>query len=387
MNNNSESTKNECEKLEEKLIITTQGKEGVDYIYDSASQTITLKCEKPVSISGSATSPINILIDGKPKLKIMLNELITKVANEEIIKGELVLTTIGIEGLDYTYDEEHKCLTIMSNTPITVGGFTIHPVNIEIKNTDNAHVTLNNLSTAADSVFKVCEGAKATIVLKNENQLNRDASSTGGGSGLFVNGEAVLEGKGSLLVQGGTTAAGIGGYDGKSGQITINGGRITAFGGWCAAGIGGGGSGDFHAKHSAGTVIVNGGSIRTSYIGGNETYAGKIHQGYFGLVGNGVLHTNDIAVGSKEITSGVLFMKESGTIYGSPVIDIDWEILENEILTIEEGKELIINEGTILTIYGTLIIKGKFINNGTIKKVGKIEFCTTGCLGGSGKME
>ena len=80
-------------------------------------------------------------------------------------------------------------------------------------------------------------------------------------------------------------------------------------------------------------------------------------------------------------------MKESGTIYGSPVIDIDWEIFENEILTIEEGKELIINEGTILTIYGTLIIKGKFINNGTIKKVGKIEFCTTGCLGGSGKME
>lgn len=55
-------------------------------------------------------------------------------------------------------------------------------------------------------------------------------------------------------------------------------------------------------------------------------------------------------------------------------------------MTIEEGKELIINEGTVLTVYGTLLIKGKLINNGTIKKVGKIELIMV-CLSGSGKIE
>lgn len=55
-------------------------------------------------------------------------------------------------------------------------------------------------------------------------------------------------------------------------------------------------------------------------------------------------------------------------------------------MTIEEGKELIINEGTVLTVYGTLLIKGKLINNGTIKKVGKIELIM-GSLSGSGKIE
>lgn len=341
----------------------------------------------PISLSGFAVSPINILIEGKPNLRFVLNELTTKVAHDSIIKEELILTTKGTAGIDYTYDEEKSRLTIISNTPIGIGGFTIHPVEIAVAGPKDANITFNSLSTAEKSSFKIEKDSKATITIEGENELNRNGNSTQGGSGLCVLGEVVLEGKGSLRIQAGTTYAGIGGHEGDAGRITINGGRITAFGGWHAADIGAGGSGYNGCKYSAREVTISGGSVITGYIGGNiDNGFVKTHKETLKLNGNAVLHADAIAVSSEEITSGVFFLEKLGLIYGSPTIGVDWEILEDELLTIEEGKVLTVKAGTILAINGKLLIKGKLINNGLIKKNGIIDFTETGSMSGTGQI-
>lgn len=386
MNENKTESTMSTNDLREELIITTQGKKDVDYTYDEASQTLTIKGDMPISLSGYAVSPINILIDGKPNLRFVLNELTTKVANDSVTKGELILTTNGTEGIDYTYNEEKRHLTVISNNPIGIGGFTTYPVTITVEGPKDANITLKSLSTAENSCFEIKGDSKATITIEGENELNRNGFGTGRGSGLCVSGEVVIEGEGSLKIQAGTTCAGIGGCEGSAGRITINGGRITAFGGWRAAGIGAGGTAYNGCKYSAGEITINGGSVITEYIGGNLDGFDRTHKGTLKFNGNAVLHVNVIAVGSEEITSGVFFLEKSGLVYGSPIVGVDWEILEDELLTIEEGKVLTIKAGTILTVNGKMLIKGKLVNNGTIKKNGTIDFTETGCMGGSGSI-
>lgn len=387
MNENYSESATGADDLKDELIITTQGKKDVDYTYDEISRTLTIKNDLPISLSGFAVSPINILIDGKPNLRFVLNELTTKVTNDSVIKGELILTTKGTEGIDYTYDEERSRLDIISDTPINIGGFTTHPVAIIVNGPKNANITLNNLSTAENSTFEIIKESKATITVGGENELNRGGYSTGRGNGLCVWGEVVLEGIGILKIQAGTTCAGIGGREGSAGRITINGGRITAYGGWRAADIGAGGTAYNGSKYSAGDITINGGSVVTSCIGGNADGYNRTRQGTLKFNGNAVLHVDTIAVGSEEKTSGVFFMEKSGLVYGSPTVEVDWEIFKDEILTIEEDKVLTIKKDTTLTIDGKLLIKGKLVNNGTIKKNGTIEFTETGSIGGAGRIE
>ncbi len=132
--------------------------------------------------------------------------------------------------------------------------------------------------------FKVESGATANVYLSGTNSL----ISNGAAAGLEVPHGATLtlssadgDGRttGALTAVGGGGAfcgAGIGGpgdrggyaSSGRAGNITINGGTITARGGYYAAGIGGG---DSHDRTSdgdgCGTIVINGGNITAT--GGN----------------------------------------------------------------------------------------------------------------------
>lgn len=355
------------------LIITTRGIENKDYTYDCESRVLTIKSEQPIGLSGYAVSPLHIIIEGTSHAQLVLNELITQVPEAGVMKGELVLVTKGAEGIDYLYDEEERKLTIISSCPIVISGIATHFFKIIVDENTNAQITLNGLLASEGSDFRVSKNAKASITIEKENELK---------TGLCVptGSEVVLDGKGSIKLEAPTTIAGIGGHESGAGKITINGGRITAYGGWRSAGIGGGGSGANGLKFSGGEVTINGGEVITSYIGGNVDYPfDKTRKGDLKIKANAVIHADEFAMGSIDITSGVVIMNAIGTVYGNPATNVDWEIKENEKVTLEEGHTLTIGKDTKLIVNGTLRIEGKLVINGIVNtKNGKLEFTSTG---------
>ena len=101
-----------------------------------------------------------------------------------------------------------------------------------------------------------------------------DAAGIGGGKG--GSGTVTVNG-GTVTANGGSSGAGIGGGISGSGTVTVNGGTITAIGGKNAAGIGGG-------KSGSGTVKVNGGSV-TAAAGEQAGAMGSGSGGGTGSVG------------------------------------------------------------------------------------------------------
>jgi flagellin len=147
----------------------------------------------------------------------------------------------------------------------------------------DASIKINNGSyssttiTFGDAALDIT-GASVNVYLSGDNTL----SSGEGRAGLEapVGSTLVIEGiaDGKLTATGGYDGAGIGGHsnksyttppglvfptdggvDGSAGNITINGGDITANAGvWRGAGIGGGGGGN------GGVITINGGTVRAS---------------------------------------------------------------------------------------------------------------------------
>ncbi len=94
-----------------------------------------------------------------------------------------------------------------------------------------------------------------------------DSAGIGGHSSKAV-GNIIVNG-GIVSATGGSDGAGIGGgYKGAGGNITINGGTITATGGNRGAGIGGGGSG------TAGNITINGGTVTANNGSSSATCIG-----------------------------------------------------------------------------------------------------------------
>ena len=173
--------------------------------------------------------------------------------------------------------------------------------NVKISIADKATVTLMGatINGANDENCKwaglTCLG-KATIVLDGTNTVkgfhedypgiyvpegstlticgdgSLDASSNGwgcgiGGGAVIPCGNITIEG-GTITATGGDKAAGIGGgFIAKCGKITIEGGTVKATGGTYAAGIGGGG-GD---KASCGDILITGGTVEAT---GGQSAAG-----------------------------------------------------------------------------------------------------------------
>ena len=116
----------------------------------------------------------------------------------------------------------------------------------------------------------------ATIILEGTNTV-RGGEDSYPGIYVPVGKTLTIDGNGSLYASSQGSACGIGGGSNIScGNITIDGGNITATGGYCDAGIGSGKSG------SCGNITINGGTVTAK--GGN--HGAGIGSGSVGGCGN-----------------------------------------------------------------------------------------------------
>ena len=149
--------------------------------------------------------------------------------------------------------------------------------NYKISVADGASVTLKDVNiTSSDYAGITCNG-DATITLVGTNTVKGgSANSTNLRPGIYVarGKNLTINGTGSLNASSSGISAGIGGGPNLScGNITINGGTITATGGMYAAGIGGG---------TCGNITINGGTVTAT--GG--TNAAGIGSSRYGSCGN-----------------------------------------------------------------------------------------------------
>ncbi|MBQ3807268.1 MAG: InlB B-repeat-containing protein, partial [Kiritimatiellae bacterium] len=148
---------------------------------------------------------------------------------------------------------------------------------------------------------------KVSLVLGDNAALTLNGG-TGAYAGIQVTPGNILtiyvsgSGTGSLVANGGSESAGIGGNDpgGSCGKVTIYGGNITAKGGSYAAGIGGA---DDHGN--GGTVAIYGGTV----VASGGSLAAGIGGGWSPSVGDGTLVVGDnvvVKAGSSENPTTVL---------------------------------------------------------------------------------
>ena len=203
----------------------------------------------------------------------------------------------------------------------------------------------------------------------------------------------------------GSGYAGIGGNKepyGTSGEITINGGNITAVGDGIGAGIGGGdmggfecitinggtvtatggnnggssGIGTFEGGNTSGTITISGGTVMAtgtnhgidaSFMGtistGNDSHA-VIFASYTNSMGSYFRYSSSQ---NRDSWRGVIFEGNSGQIYGDDITPSEsFEIPSDKTLTIDSGKSLTIPAGKTLTVTGKLTNNGKFYVDGTL---------------------
>ena len=203
----------------------------------------------------------------------------------------------------------------------------------------------------------------------------------------------------------GSDFAGIGGNKepyGTSGEITINGGNITAVGDGIGAGIGGGdmggfecitinggtvtatggnnggssGIGTFEGGSTSGTITISGGTVMATGTnhGIDASNYGTISTGNDGHAVIFASYTNSMgsyfrysSSQNRDSWRGVIFEGNSGQIYGDDITPSEsFEIPSDKTLTIDSGKSLTIPAGKTLTVTGKLTNNGKFYVDGTL---------------------
>ena len=203
----------------------------------------------------------------------------------------------------------------------------------------------------------------------------------------------------------GSDYAGIGGNKepyGTSGEITINGGNITAVGDGIGAGIGGGdmggfecitinggtvtatggnnggssGIGTFEGGSTSGTITISGGTVMATGTnhGIDASFMGTISTGNDGHAVIFASYTNSMgsyfrysSSQNRDSWRGVIFEGNSGQIYGDDITPSEsFEIPSDKTLTIDSGKSLTIPAGKTLTVNGTLTNNGKLYVDGTL---------------------
>ena len=203
----------------------------------------------------------------------------------------------------------------------------------------------------------------------------------------------------------GSDFAGIGGNKepyGTSGEITINGGNITAVGDGIGAGIGGGdmggfecitinggtvtatggnnggssGIGTFEGGSTSGTITISGGTVMATGTnhGIDASFMGTISTGNDGHAVIFASYTNSMgsyfrysSSQNRDSWRGVIFEGNSGQIYGDDITPSEsFEIPSGKTLTIDSGKSLTIPAGKTLTVTGKLTNNGKLYVDGTL---------------------
>lgn len=215
----------------------------------------------------------------------------TAFAVNTITVGAFTVTSSStlIEGTDYSYS--NGTLTILSDTAVTIANTDPNtPTSDAIAVADgvNANITLAGVNidlfySSGACAFRIADNSTGNVTITLAAGTINTLRSGDSCAGLQKNGNAssgmlTITGTGTLTVQGGFRAAGIGGGNGDTANITIEGGTITATGGYYGAGIGGGFSfrgTTSNIKITGGMVTANGGRDSAGIGGGGSIGTGS----------------------------------------------------------------------------------------------------------------
>ena len=236
-----------------------------------------------------------------------------------------------IQTRDFLVDGESSGITYQGNTLELSGTNALYTVRMnnsgQTTTTDRIEVTGTNVTVKLNGVkiksssnapFLINPGASATVDLIGENELisasdyaGLQNNNTSENSLVITSDSGSYDGYAGKLTArcNGMFGAGIGGGAGGSGEVTINGGHVTATGGTGGAGIGGGDGGNGEVTISGGYVTAIG-EYRGAGIGGNGG-SGKVT-----ISGGTVQSTGN---SSSDIGSGYGVSGGSVTINGGSV--------------------------------------------------------------------
>ena len=246
-----------------------------------------------------------------------------------------------IQTRDFLVDGESSGITYQGNTLELSGTNALYTVRMnnsgQTTTTDRIEVTGTNVTVKLNGVkiksssnapFLINPGASATVDLIGENELTSmhnyaglqnnntsenslvitsDSGSYDGYAGKLTarcdgmlgagigggdggSGKVIING-GHVTATGGDFGAGIGGGSGGRGEVTINGGHVTATGGDSGAGIGGGSSG-------SGEITISGGTVQST--GGN--YSSDIGSGFGATGGSVTINGGSIKTSNNAVT-------------------------------------------------------------------------------------
>ena len=307
--------------------------------------------------------------------------------------------TGGVKGTDY--DLRGAVVIILKGTPLTVTG-AADEERIVVNSGVDANLTLDGVTIdiqSSHNAIDLLDGANLKLTLAGENTLKPG----GGKAGIHVPSgtSLVIDGSGSLFVDGGrvgaTVAGGAGiGADngGDLGDITINGGTVVAQstnGG--SAGIGEGGWRS-PTITSGSSVTINGGNVTASAVdasgegcinaetvtikGGHVTAlapnnGGSINATTVAITG-GIVEVPDDKLDGTNVSKSncIVFRDKTGQVYASADGEVsiaqDWEMPSGYTLTVPSDVTLTVPEGVTLEIAGSLRwTDAKIENHGTIK--------------------
>ena len=266
--------------------------------------------------------------------------------------------------------------TVLDGADVIVTGTSENQRRVEVAVDATANITLNNVNfpyTPALGDFLspllLNNGANVKLTLVETNSLI--AGNYHAGIQVPRGTTLTISGTGSLKANGGWYGAGIGGGSDNvdCGDVTINGGDITAIGGGTffintrGAGIGGSSSG------AGGNITINGGIVTAFGGSGNAGIGsgGSEEVGTLTMNGNAMVFSNGVEdMNTERKISGILFDDNTGTFYGESVtITDDAEIPDGYSLTVPNGATFTIPAGITLTNNGMVTGCGT-INRGGI---------------------
>lgn len=275
------------------------------------------------------------------------------------------------EGVDYTFDENTRLLTIKTAGEYTLSG-TASSKDFRVKVGDRLVTTLTidnltiNTSGKANeggySPLDFSEAGATTLILVGENQL----TARGNNPAVYApqvnsgneNEKAIpltIKENGSLVANGGEDWPGIG-NDGSA-KISIEGGDITAQGGANAAGIGGSKGFWFDS------IVIDGGHVtaKGKYfdIGCGDSLSGKSdhgsRRGHTISIQDGVVVADRIFRENKggetlTHTGGILVQNGAYTVLGDTKLTTNLTIPKGKTLTVPSGKTITIEANGKLEI-------------------------------------